>query len=287
MGESKSNRAVLIAGPTASGKSALALALARERNGVIINADAMQVYRQLCIITARPTHADEAEVPHRMYGYVNGDADYSVGAWLQDARREIEGCWSTGQTPIICGGTGLYFMALEQGIAEVPPISAQIRDKWRQFDGDVHLELTSRDPATALRLNPADRQRIKRALEVMEDTGQSLAWWQEQGRSGAVLADAQAERIFVDVPRDELYARADQRFDAMLEAGALEEVRRLPAFDASQPIMKAIGVPELLAVMAGTLSLDQARDKAKTATRNYIKRQLTWWRGQMKEWRSV
>jgi tRNA dimethylallyltransferase len=279
-----SKSALLIAGPTASGKSALALRLARERNGVIINADSMQVYRELRLLSARPSEAEEAAVPHRLYGHVSGAEDYSVARWLDDAGREINAAWDAGQLPIICGGTGLYFMALEKGLSQVPAIAPDVRDKWRGHPGDLHAELAARDPVMAARLGANDRQRIIRALEVIDGTGHSLAHWQAEGERGAFLNHINVERHFVEVPREVLYARAGQRFDAMMAAGALDEVRALPAFTAMQPIMKAIGVPELLAHLRGEMGLDDAVAAAKTATRHYIKRQMTWWRGQLKAW---
>ncbi len=284
MPESLQKSAVLIAGPTASGKSALALKIAAERNGVVINADSMQVYRELRVITARPTIEEESKVPHRMYGYVSGAHEYSTGQWMRDARSEIEKCWREGFMPIVVGGTGLYFTALVDGIAEIPPIPPDIRAYWREAEGELHARLVKRDPAMAARLAPADKQRIIRALEVHDATGKSLLWWQEQGRTQGTLSDAEVERIFVGLPREDLYLRAERRFDLMLEQGALQEVRALPVMDPKRPIMKAIGVPELMANLAGVMTLDEAREKAKTATRQYIKRQLTWWRGQMQGW---
>jgi tRNA dimethylallyltransferase len=285
MVESPRKSIVLIAGPTASGKSALAMRLARERNGVVINADAMQVYRELRVITARPSAANEAQVPHRLYGYVSGAEDYSTGRWLSDVRTVLDRSWEEGRLPIVTGGTGLYFKVLEQGLAEVPPIPAEIKARWRDQQGDVSAMLLRRDPVMAARLNPSDRQRIVRALEVMEATGKSLAWWHERSGAAAVLKGATVERIYVDVPRPELHARAAQRFDMMLEQGALHEVKNLPPLDARKPVMKAIGVPELQAHLAGAITLDEARERAVAATRQYIKRQTTWWRGQMKDWR--
>jgi tRNA dimethylallyltransferase len=279
--------AVLIAGPTASGKSALALRLARERNGVVINADSMQVYKELRVLTARPSVEDENQAPHRLYGHIGGKDDYSTGQWLRDATVQIKSCWEQGTLPIIVGGTGLYFTALEDGLAEVPDIPADIRKYWREAEGDLHVRLAKRDPAMAKRLQPADRQRIIRALEVHDATGKSLLWWQQQGQTNAVLRDISVERLFVDVPRDVLHERAAKRFDEMLEQGALEEVRALPVLDARKPIMKAIGVPELMAHMAGVIALSEAREKAIAATRQYIKRQLTWSRGQMRDWSTV
>jgi tRNA dimethylallyltransferase len=285
--ESVQKGCVLIAGPTASGKSALALSLARDRDGVIINADSMQVYRELRILSARPSAEEEALAPHRLYGHVYGAENYSVARWLSEATLEIKACWAIGKLPIVVGGTGLYFMALHGGLAEVPPIPPEVREKWRSFKGDLHGEIAKRDASAAARLHPADRQRIIRALEVVDGTGHSLADWQKRSRDQAFLSEINVERLFVDVPREVLYARAERRFDAMMSAGAMEEVRALPALAASQPMMKAIGVPELVAHIRGDLSLDVAVTQAKTATRNYIKRQLTWWRPQRVGWTSV
>ena len=279
--------ALLIAGPTASGKSALAMRLAMERNGIIINADSMQVYRELRILTARPTVEEEAAAPHRLYGHASGVLDYSVARWRDEAVAEIEACWGQQRLPILCGGTGLYFRALEEGLAAVPPIAPGVRQHWREFKGDLHKELAKRDPAMAQRLRPTDRQRITRALEVVESTGKSLLDWQEQQESDGLFGGVSVERLYVQVDRDELYIRADKRFDAMVEKGALEEVRRLPSLPPEQPIMKAIGVPELSAHLRGECSLGEAVVRAKLATRRYIKRQLTWWRPRLDRWTVV
>ncbi len=284
MRKSPSKSAVLIAGPTASGKSALAIKIANERDGVIINADSMQVYRELRIVSARPSNDEEAEAPHRMYGYIAGNEDYSAGRWLRETKVEIEACLAIGKLPIIVGGTGLYFMALHGGLAEVPPIPEVIREAWRNYAGDLHVALQKVDPVAAAKLNPADKQRIIRALEVVDATGRTLAHWQAQALESGFLNDFNVERLFVDVPREQLYARAEQRFDIMMEQGALEEVAALPDLPAAQPIMKAIGVPELQAHLRGEMSREEAVVLAKTATRQYIKRQLTWWRGQMQGW---
>ena len=278
---------LLIAGPTASGKSALAIAQAQARGGVIINADSMQVYQELRIITARPSVEEEAQVPHKLFGHIRGAEDYSTAAWLSEAEHEIEACWAADKLPIICGGTGLYFMALEQGLAKLPPIDPKIRDKWRNFYGDLHGELEQRHADSASRLNPADRQRIIRSLEVLESTGKPLIDWQKEAQQESKLQTANIERLFMNSPRDELYARAEHRFDLMLERNAIEEVRALPNLNPAQPLMKAIGVPELLAHIKGELTLEEAKTKAKTATRNYIKRQMTWFRGQMKSWANL
>ncbi len=278
-------RALLIAGPTASGKSALALNLARERNGVIINADALQVYAPLRILTARPTPEEEALAPHRLYGHVAAEQTYSVAAWAAEARRELERAWEQGLLPIVTGGTGLYFSALERGLAPVPEIPEEVRARWRSFAGDIHAELAARDPAMASRLHPTDRQRISRALEVVEATGRSLLDWQREGQHDAPLAGVTVERIFMDVPRADLHARADARFGFMVEQGALDEARRMMGLDPSLPAMRAIGLPELIAHLKGETSLAEAIARAQAATRQYIKRQLTWWRGQMAHWK--
>jgi tRNA dimethylallyltransferase len=284
MSKSPFQSAVLIAGPTASGKSALAIQLARQRNGVIINADSMQVYRELRIISARPSADEEGIVAHRMYGHVSGADDYSVGQWLREVKLEIEACIAIGRLPIIVGGTGLYFMALQGGLAEIPPIPEVIREEWRNYAGDLHVALQKVDPVGAARLNPSDRQRIIRALEVFEATGETLSYWQGKAQEGGFLNEFNVERLFVNVPREELYGRAERRFDMMMEQGAVDEVAALPPLPAALPIMKAIGVPELLAHISGKISRDEAVTLAKTASRQYIKRQLTWWRGQMKDW---
>ncbi len=286
MAQPIAKRALLIAGPTASGKSALALAAARAKGGVIINADALQVYRQLRVLSARPGPEEEAQVPHRLYGHVSGVDSYSVGRWLADATRELQAAWAAGALPIVVGGTGLYFRALELGLAEIPPIPPEIRRHWREFAGDLHAELEARDAAGAAVLNPADRHRFIRALEVVEATGHPLRYWQQAAQAQAPLAGVAVERHLVTVPRDGLYARAEARFDAMIAEGALDEVRPLALLDPSLPMMKAIGVPELLAHLRGGISLDEAVSLAKTATRHYIKRQLTWWRGQGRHWRA-
>ena len=284
MPHKKNKSVLLIAGPTASGKSALAITQARLKGGVIINADSMQVYRDLRIITARPSLEEEALVPHRLFGHIDGADDYSAAAWLAEAQTEIEACWADGQLPIICGGTGLYFMALEQGLARLPLIDPEIRNKWRNFEGNLHAELEHRHPESAARLNAADRQRLVRSLEVLESTGKPLIEWQKQAQEDSILNGRNIDRIFISAPRDELYRRAEKRFDQMLEQGALNEIRDLPKFDPKQPVMKAIGVPELLAHIKGELTLENAKTTTKTATRNYIKRQMTWFRGQMTGW---
>ena len=285
--------AVLIAGPTASGKSALAMALAERHGGVVINADSMQVYRDLRIITARPSVADEARAPHRLYGHIDAAENYSVGRWCKDAGAALEEIRQAGQLPIFVGGTGLYFKALTQGLSAVPPTSLDIRAAVRaRCDTEgaeaLHAELARRDPAMADRLKPADRMRICRALEVLEATGRSLSDWHRDGMPAILDPDA-ATKIFLDVGREELGHRIEARFDAMLEAGALGEVRALAArgLDPMLPVMKAHGVPWLRRHLAGEIGLAEAAEGGKHDTRRYTKRQVTWFRHQMPGWASL
>jgi tRNA dimethylallyltransferase len=285
--------AILIAGPTASGKSALALKLAERLGGTIVNADSMQVYRDLRIITARPSPQDEARVPHRLYGHVDAADNYSVGRWCEDARSAIAEAERAGRLPILVGGTGLYFKALTQGLSVVPPTPPEVRASVRaRLDAEgaaaLHAELSRRDPAMAARLRPGDRMRVARALEVLEATGRSLADWHRAGMP-AILDPERALKIFLAPERAELHQRIDARFDAMLAAGALEEVRALAArkLDPLLPAMKAHGVPWLMRHLAGEISLTQAAEGAKLDTRRYTKRQVTWFRHQMPGWNFV
>ena len=285
-----SQRAVLIAGPTASGKSALALRLAEELGGTIINADSMQVYRDLRIITARPTPQDEARVPHLLYGHVDAAENYSVGRWCVDAAAALAAVERAGRLPVVVGGTGLYFKALTRGLAAVPPIPAAVRSAVRSrlaAEGatPLYAELRDRDPAAARRLMPGDRVRIARALEVVTATGRSLTDWHAEGMKPALDPD-RAIKVFLDVDRAELYRRIDARFDAMLAAGVLEEVRALDrrALDPALPAMKAHGVPWLIRHLAGEIDLATAVAAAKRDTRRYTKRQATWFRHQLPDW---
>jgi tRNA dimethylallyltransferase len=284
------SRSILIAGPTASGKSALALALAEEIDGTIINADAMQVYRDLRIITARPTPEEEARVPHRLYGHVDAAENYSVGRWCADVQPALAEAERAQRVPIIVGGTGLYFKALTEGLAVIPPTPPEMRAAVRaRMDAvgpeGLHAELQRRDPEMAARLKPADRTRVARALEVLEATGRSLAEWQRQGMR-RILEPAHAVKVFLSPDRGTLHKRIEERFDAMLAAGALEEVRALDArgLDPLLPAMKAHGVPWLRRHLRGEISLAQAAAGAKQDTRRYTKRQLTWFRHQMSGW---
>lgn len=285
--------AILIAGPTASGKSALALALAEKFNGVVINADSMQVYRDLRVITARPSPEEEARAPHALYGHVDAGEIYSTGRWLHDTRETLAGLQRQGRLPIVVGGTGLYFKALTAGLAAVPAIPADIRSAVRarlESDGvsALYAELIERDPVTAARLMPLDRTRIARALEVVLATGRSLSDW-HQKELPALLDPANSVKVFLSVERRDLVARIETRFAAMLDAGALEEVAALAArgFDPLLPAMKAHGVPWLIRHLKGELSLEAAAAGSIMDTRRYAKRQLTWFRGQMKDWAAV
>jgi tRNA dimethylallyltransferase len=287
------NKAVLIAGPTASGKSALALELALAAGGVVINADSMQVYRDLRIITARPTHGDEARVPHRLYGHVDAAVNFSAGAWVSDAAEALEEAKAVGRLPIFIGGTGLYFKALTVGLSVVPPIPAEVREDVRarlERNGveALHAELARRDPPAAERLNLRDRTRIARALEVVEATGRSLLDWHHEGQPPLLPKDS-FRAVFLAPERDELYARIDARFGAMLGAGALKEVERLAArnLDPLLPAMKAHGVPALIRHLRGEISLEQAATIGRADTRHYAKRQFTWFRHQLPEFEWV
>ena len=283
--------AILLAGPTASGKSALALALAEKLGGAIINADSMQVYRDLRIITARPTPDEEARVSHLLYGHVDAAENYSVGRWCVDARAAIAEAETSGRLPILVGGTGLYFKALTRGLAAVPPIPADIRAAVRERLSAEGVAIALwRAGACAIRrrrerLMPGDRSRITRALEVVLATGRSLADWHREGMPPSLDA-TQAVKIFLDVERAQLYRRIDARFDAMLAAGALDEVSALAArnLDPALPAMKAHGVPWLDPPLAGEITLAEAAEGGKRDTRRYTKRQATWFRNQLPEW---
>jgi tRNA dimethylallyltransferase len=284
---------ILIAGPTASGKSALALELAAKLRGVIINADSMQVYRDLRIITARPTTDEEKRISHRLYGHVDAAENYSVGRWFGEAAAALADTLGRGQPAIMAGGTGLYFSTLTRGIAAVPPIPAEIRREVRgrltaEGVAALHAELTRRDPATAARLKPGDRARVTRALEVVLATGLSLTQW-HQDNTPARVDLAAAAKVFLMPQRDELGLRIDTRFDAMMAAGALEEVRALAArnLDPNLPAMKAHGVPWLIRHLKGELTMAEAVEQSKRDTRRYTKRQATWFRNQLPQFEWV
>jgi tRNA dimethylallyltransferase len=282
--------AILIAGPTASGKSGLALRLAERLGGAVINADSMQVYGDLRVITARPTVEEEARVPHLLYGHVDAAENYSVGRWLADARAALEEAAARRLIPIFAGGTGLYFKALTTGLAAVPPVDVDIRTEVRsRLDAHgpavLHAELARQDPAAAERLSPNDRVRIARALEVVLSTGRPLVDWHREGLP-PLLDPARVVRVFLAPDRAELYRRIDARFSVMLEAGALAEVEAFAArkLDPLLPAMKAHGVPWLIRHLAGEMSMEEAADKARADTRHYAKRQFTWFRHQLADW---
>jgi tRNA dimethylallyltransferase len=289
----ENNKAVLIAGPTASGKSALALALAETHNGVIINADSMQVYRDLRVLTARPTSEEEARAPHRLYGHVDAAMNFSAGAWVADAAKVLAEARAQNRLPIFTGGSGLYFKALTRGLSAVPPIPPDVREDVRtrlQRDGveTLHAALIQRDPASAERLKPRDKIRVARAFEVVEATGRSLIDWHRDGLP-PLLPPGAFTAVFLAPDRGELYARIDARFDAMLQAGARDEVAALAArrLDPLLPAMKAHGVPALLRHLNGEITLEQAAVIGRADTRHYAKRQFTWFRHQLAEFEWV
>lgn len=283
------NKAVLIAGPTASGKSALALELAQKAGGAVINTDSMQVYRDLRVLTARPSLAEEAAVPHRLYGCVDAAVNYSAGHYVRDAKEVLDEVRRGGGLPIFIGGTGLYFKALTRGLSAVPPVPDEVREAVRlRLDRDgveaLHAELARRDAAAAARLNVRDRTRIARALEVIEATGRPLAEWHAD-TTPPLLPEGSYRALFIAPEREALYARIDARFDAMLADGALEEVTRLAArgLDPLLPAMKAHGVPALIRHLRGEITREEAAMIGKADTRHYAKRQFTWFRHQLPE----
>ncbi len=287
MKRSEAEPVLIIAGPTASGKSALALDAAEEFTGTVINADSMQVYRELRVLTARPTDGDEARVPHRLFGALSVTEACSAGRWLAMARAEIEAARGAARLPILVGGTGLYLKALTDGLAPVPGIPQGIRSEARRLHARLggeafRAELAKVDAEAARRLEAGDSQRLIRAFEVVRATGRPLAGWQRQG-AGGPATDARFATIVLAPPRDALYAAIDARLDTMIEEGALDEVAALDrlGLDTGLPAAKAVGVPELRRHLRGEITLDEALDSAKRASRNFAKRQLTWLRHQM------
>ena len=285
--------AVLIAGPTASGKSALALAVAERIGGIIVNTDSMQVYRDLAIITARPRAAETARAPHLLYGHVDAAENYSVGRFLRDAATALEAARVQRRVPIFTGGSGLYFKALIAGLAAIHPVPPDVRTAVRSRlealgPAALHAELSRRDPVAAARLRPTDRTRVTRALEVVEATGRSIVEWQHDGML-PLLDVARVAKIFLAPDREALYRRIDARFDVMLSAGALDEVQALAArrLDPRLPAMKAHGVPWLVRHLAGDMPLAAAAAEAKKDTRHYAKRQFTWFRHQLADWPTI
>lgn len=284
---SESDPILIVGGPTASGKSALALDLALRLRGIVINADSMQVYKELRILSARPTPADEERVPHRLYGTLPARERCSAGRWCDLALAEIAGARAKQLLPILVGGTGLYFRSLLRGLAPIPPVPQGIRDTAVELHTEVgaaefHRLLAVRDPDSAARIHPANTQRVLRAYEVFEATGKSLGDWQneaagEAGYAGKVVA------LVLEPPREVLYAACDARSELMAAAGGIEEVAALLTLeiDPALPIMKALGVREFAALLAGDAKRDEAIENLRRATRNYAKRQATWFRHQM------
>ncbi len=281
-------RVILIAGPTASGKSAAALMLAAETGAEIVNADALQVYRDLRVLSARPSPADEALAPHHLFGHVDGAVRYSVGGWAKDAAAALAGIAARGGQAVVVGGTGLYFRALTEGLSAAPAIPAEIRREAEARIANLgpdafRAEVLAADPAMA-RLKPADRQRHMRAWEVWRATGRPLSEIQQS--KGTPLAPSIAARVVIEPPRAELYRVIEERFDAMLAAGAVDEAKALKArgLNPMLPVMKAVGAAELLQHLAGGLSLDEVAHLAKQSSRRFAKRQMTWFRNQTPDW---
>lgn len=311
---------LMIYGPTASGKSALAMQIAQRRDGVVINADATQLYADLQILSARPLLDEDSgfriqdsvergkeaapalsdapcerqnvaqrgqlkdPIPHKLYGVLQGDQHASAASWTTLAMQEIHAAWAVGKLPILCGGTGLYLKALEEGLSAIPDIPDSVREEARMKSNAEILEvLQQRDPEIAARLKAGDTQRLQRAYEVFLATDKPLSYWQAQPKKPPL---PQAEFVWetLNPPREELYARCNARFIQMLKQGAIEEVESLLAknYPASAPVMKAVGVPEISAYLRGEISLEEATSKAQQATRNYAKRQVTWLRNQLK-----
>jgi tRNA dimethylallyltransferase len=272
----------LIAGPTASGKSSLALALAEKTGGVIINADSAQVYRDLRLVSARPTPADEMRAPHRLYGYRDGADACSAADWATDAKAAIDDAHRDGRLPILAGGTGLYLRTLIEGIAPVPEIDPSVRRTVRAMPvGEAHAALAGEDREAAARLRPGDTNRVARALEVVRSTGRTLKAWQAE-KHGGIGETVTLQPLILLPPRDWLHARCDARFEAIFGDEGIEEVRRLLArhLPPLAPVMRAIGVPEIAACLHGALSREQALAAGRIATRQYAKRQYTWFRRQ-------
>ena len=277
---------ILIAGPTASGKSALAIDRARALGGLVVNADSMQVYEGLPILTAQPSAEETAGVPHRLFGHRDPAAPYSTGAWLREVA-ELRAAEGAGRPLVFCGGTGLYFKALTEGLQAMPEVPDAVRTRLRyrlseEGASRLHRELRARDPETAMRVMPGDGQRIVRALEVLEASGKPISWWQGQAATPLVTSGEIVERILLDPDRNDLHRRIGTRFDAMVARGAVEEARAFLArrIPADRPAMKAIGLREIGSHLAGETSLDEAADRAKAASRQYAKRQSTWFRNQ-------
>lgn len=288
---------MLLAGPTASGKSALALEWARHTNGVVINTDAMQVYRDLEILTARPTPTDRQQAPHRLYGHVDASQHHSVAAWLQQAKAALEEAESKHQKPIFVGGSGLYFKALTQGLADIPPLEEGLREDLESKCEDIptstlHEWLTSEDPELAARLKPHDRQRLLRGLLVIRATGQSLLSWQKQ-QTKPLLDGETCMRVFLNPHRQALYERIERRWHKMVAAGVEAEAEALwqrvnkGDIPPTSPVLRAHGIPWFFRYFAKDMTLDNVAQKTIVDTRRYAKRQWTWFRHQMTDWTTL
>jgi tRNA dimethylallyltransferase len=288
-GEDMKKRSILIAGPTASGKSGLAIDLASGCDGVVINADSMQVYDVLRVLTARPSDGEMADMPHLLFGHIHPSSPYSVAHWLEDVTRAIDEVRREGQTPVLVGGTGLYFKALLQGLSAVPEIDETIRKQLRERSQDdlegLHSELQALDPVSGRKLHASDTQRIVRALEVVMSTGKTLPWWQMQRKSAPWAEADDARRILLMPERQVLHQRIAARFHTMVDQGALEEVQQLLdlGLNTQMPAMRAIGVKQLAMYLEGAVALPEAIELAIAATRQYAKRQSTFFRHQFEQ----
>lgn len=293
MADPAAKRAILIAGPTASGKSALALTLAERHGGVVVNADSMQVYADLAILTARPSSSEAARVPHRLFGHIDAADAYSVGRWTSDVREALRNIEGSGRMPVIVGGTGLYLTALTSGLSEIPDVPPELRAQLRSEasemrPAELHARLAVVDPDAAERLRPSDPQRVLRALEVFAATGCSILAFHNR-RAPPALPWSAIAGVCLDVPRAELNTRIDTRFDMMMEAGALDEVEAMARrrLDPALPAMRSLGAPQLLRVLDRSVDLPSAIAAAKTASRHYAKRQVTYARHQLRDLRWV
>ncbi|MBF0248602.1 MAG: tRNA (adenosine(37)-N6)-dimethylallyltransferase MiaA [Alphaproteobacteria bacterium] len=279
---------LIVAGPTASGKSALALDVAERFGGVVVNADSMQVYRELRLVTARPSASDEARAPHRLYGCMDGREACSAGRWVNMAAHEIRAAWDADRLPVVAGGTGMYIQGLVDGLSPIPDVPAEVRAEALRLHAELggagfRRKLAALDPETARRLPDGDTQRLIRAWEVTVHTGRPFSQWRDEPRR-PVLPEARFATIVLTPPRDRLYAAIDRRFAWMVDHGALDEARALMDLDLDPalPVMKALGVPELAACLSGEVALEDAVARAQKVSRNYAKRQLSWLRTQVK-----
>jgi tRNA dimethylallyltransferase len=280
--------AVLIAGPTASGKSAAALQLAEALRGTIINADSMQVYAELPVLTARPSAADEARLPHRLYGHVSAVEGYSAGRYQEESAHALTEARREGRVAIFTGGTGLYFDVLTKGLSPIPAVPPDIREQVRRkFESlgreTFFTELVERDPATGSKLRASDTQRVLRAAEVLEATGRPLSQWQAM-TGKPVLAGMRVLKLVIAPPRAILFERIDRRFETMIRHGALDEAASLMGLDPTLPAAKALGLSQLWRHLAGEITIEAAIVEAQLATKRYVKRQMTWFRNRMSGW---